>query len=129
MSNLRDLAKDATPGPWSRSGVRRKFEGADSHMVYATVDGKEIGIAAVWFDPRTGDGFTDAAYIAAANPTAILALYARIEELEGALEVTRKLVADAAASGFTEIGPLELLYAHQAELTRTLLKETDRDRG
>lgn len=55
-----------TPGPWCRSGMRQKVGGADTHSVVATVDGKEIIIASVWYDPTTHEGFHDARLIASA---------------------------------------------------------------
>lgn len=55
-----------TPGPWLRSGVRRKIDGMDNHAICATVDGQEIIIASVWYDPKTHAGFHDASLIAAA---------------------------------------------------------------
>jgi hypothetical protein len=41
--------KTHTPGPWMRSGVRQKINFSDSHSILATVAGKEISIAAVWY--------------------------------------------------------------------------------
>ena len=55
-----------TPGPWFRSGMRQKVGGADTHSVIATVDGKEIIVASVWYDRETHEGFRDANLIAAA---------------------------------------------------------------
>lgn len=58
------MAAGHTPGPWFLSGVRQKVGGADTHSVVATVDGKEIIIASVWYDPRTHEGFHDAKLMA-----------------------------------------------------------------
>lgn len=55
-----------TAGPWFPSGVRQKVGGADTHSVVATIDGKEIIIASVWYNPRTHEGFHDARLISAA---------------------------------------------------------------
>jgi hypothetical protein len=62
-----------TPGPWFRSGVRRKVDGMDNHSIVATVGGKEITVATVWYDPRTHEGFHDANMIAA-SPALLEAL-------------------------------------------------------
>ncbi len=83
MTDLRRLAEAATPGPWEaqcyddgRSGKEPWF--VDTH---AYPDGPEPVIAATY--PLDA---ADAAYIAAANPQAVLALLDRVARLEEALD-------------------------------------------
>lgn len=103
LEELRLAAERATPGQWSRSGSRSKVERADSHSVTAVVDGKEIVIATVWYDPRTHEGFHDACFIALFNPATALELVEVLAEVRGALEamvdaevdyMTRNLLGD-----------------------------------
>lgn len=54
--------KPWTEGHWYRSGVRRQIAKNDSHTIQVEF-GPEI--AAVWYDPKTHEGFADANLIAA----------------------------------------------------------------
>ena len=57
-----------TPGPWFVSGVRYRMNGGEWHNVnrYNEATKKDDNIACVGYDPRTGDGMSDARLIAAA---------------------------------------------------------------
>jgi hypothetical protein len=73
--NLDDLeakAKAATPGPWKSAYVK----GHAFDQVFAEVNGGDF-LCDVY-----GKTSVDAAYIASANPATMLALTARIRELE-----------------------------------------------
>lgn len=87
---LREAVEKATPGEWFRSGCRAKVGRADTHSVVATVDGKEIIIASVWYNPKTHDGFHDAVLMALANPAKIKELLsdhdALAEQVKGLTE-------------------------------------------
>lgn len=78
---LERLAKAATPGPWQRSGVRQTITencimvGSDAFLIVAIPWGKH---------PKDHAGaFADAAYIAAANPSAVLRLIAQARAPSG----------------------------------------------
>ena len=73
MQELRRLAEGATPGPWKAAlnGTDESGWVQDANSDSMTV-GYEGEMAA-----------KDVRYIAAANPAVVLALIARIEELEG----------------------------------------------
>jgi hypothetical protein len=79
-TDLRVLAEAATPGPWRHSGA----------TVWAPLnqdDPTDYSGEAVAFIPTLGDEFDadDAAWIAAADPTTILALIDRLQRVETAL--------------------------------------------
>lgn len=87
MQELKRLAESATPGPWRVAGTKEK-----PCPVVSTVDRTGYQIHSmlhvkssepdVW--EHMEDAYCrDAAYIAAANPSVVLSLIARIEELEG----------------------------------------------
>lgn len=87
---LRRLAEAATPGPWRRAGTESK----PCPVVSALNKEKGYQIhSMLWVKrdtPAVYDGMRDvynrdAAFIAAANPAAVLALLDRIKELEGQL--------------------------------------------
>jgi hypothetical protein len=81
-TTLRDLARKATPGPWE--AVADLYDGKDELYGYfhgagpALFNGKEVT--------------PDAAYIAAANPAAILALLSRLERAEACVEAIESAV-------------------------------------
>ena len=86
---LERLARAATPGPWIRSGCRRKMGDEDCIMVGP--DGFLIAALPIG-QPRDHAGaFNDAAFIAAANPATILALLSANREMREALEEARTL--------------------------------------
>jgi hypothetical protein len=57
-----------TPGPWFVSGVRFRMNGGEWHNVmrYNEATKKDEHVACIGYDPRTGEGFADAHFIAAA---------------------------------------------------------------
>jgi hypothetical protein len=73
---LREAAEKATPGPWRRSG--------------SWIMAPSRYLVALW-----GEGWkveeADATYIAAANPTTILALLDRLQAAERVVEAAREL--------------------------------------
>ena len=90
--SLRQLAEAATPGPWRTDsmGGRPGIE-ADGLSVVVVQD-PEIPAdeAGVWGE---NDGANNAAYIAAANPQAILALLDERDALRAALDMAKVYVA------------------------------------
>lgn len=78
LDKLEALARAATPGEWIADGVDIR-----------TCDGWMIGQA--WFgrEQSTKDDLCNAAYIATANPAAILALIKRVRVAEAALADVR----------------------------------------
>mgnify|MGYP000896147093 CR=1 FL=1 len=84
---LRELAQVATPGPWRLAGTEKRpcpvVSASDSEKGYQVH-------SMLWVKRDTPDIYDgmrdtynrDAAFIAAANPAAVLALLARIEALE-----------------------------------------------
>lgn len=88
-----------TPGPWYRSGCRRKIADMDNHSIVATVDGKEIVIASVWYDPVTHEGFHDA-NLMAASPRLVSALIGAVNGWE---RWYSQLPVAAEETEFTEI--------------------------
>ena len=75
MAALEALARVATPGPWS---VDKKY-----HAFITGADGKDVAQAESMVQVKdTEQAVLDAAYIAAASPTAILSLIAKAREAE-----------------------------------------------
>lgn len=75
LEELKRLARDATPGPWST-----KEYGPD-HLEVLLPN----GFSRIISDPTVVTDY-DARYIAAANPAAVLALIERVEKAEAALK-------------------------------------------
>ena len=71
---LRRLAQEATPGPWTSSG---RYIGTPRHMSYI---GEAVDQCGNWSDTKKSIG--DAKFIAAANPAAITELLDRLERAE-----------------------------------------------
>ena len=110
LQQLKALAEAATPGPWERDTIRSEGEygtdddggyGFDTYEVtdntgLCIVDclNNDNGCVEVGHDGHAWDEVAkhNTAYIAAANPAAILALIAKVESLE----------ADAARLDFVE---------------------------
>lgn len=88
LEKLKASAEAATPGPWFVSGSRVRMVGGDWHSInrYDEAKKRDQNIACAGFDPRTGEGLSDAKFIALANPAAILALLSRLASAEKALE-------------------------------------------
>lgn len=57
-----------TPGPWFVCGVRQKVGGQEALGIsrYNEEKRRDENIASVWYDPRNGEGTTDAHLIASA---------------------------------------------------------------
>lgn len=79
IEELKRLALAATPGPWETLGAGHPRQ----HQ--AVTDGKDISLLTVVYEGDTPFGAlyndADAAYIAAANPAAVLELIAERDEL------------------------------------------------
>jgi len=89
LSRLESLAREATPGEWE--AWDEPSEGAPTVARCNDNGCREIAYITEHPhlpDPRK-DASANAAYIAAANPAAVLALIARVRELEGKLEDIR----------------------------------------
>ena len=120
LDELERLARAATPGPWIRSGCRRKMGDEDCIMVGP--DGFLMAALPIG-QPRDHAGaFNDAAFIAAANPATILALLSERAELLAAVErmravessqkpvpMTAQDLADHAADAFDNALPDDAL--------------------
>ena len=123
---LERLARAATPGPWIRSGCRRKMGDEDCIMVGP--DGFLMAALPIG-QPRDHAGaFNDAAFIAAANPATILALLseraellATVERMRGALEtklLEAKINCDGSESSVAYAdGVIDTYNAARAALT------------
>jgi hypothetical protein len=94
IQELKRLAEAATGGPWFVSGVRFRMNGGEWHEVnhYNEALKKDEHICCVGYDARTGEGRSEALYIAAASPSTILAL---IEIAEAAKLVVFEMEDDA----------------------------------
>lgn len=75
---LKQLAEEATPGPWT--------VGKDdaSHLIFYPYDTGETDLSRIVISD-TEVSMGDKRFIAAANPEAVIGLIARIEKLEAAL--------------------------------------------
>ena len=78
VTELKRLAQAATPGPWHVSGYAPEAIRSSNSIVRAVA--RRAAPEDTWDVARR-----DAAYIAAANPQAILALIERLEALEEAV--------------------------------------------
>jgi hypothetical protein len=88
INELRKLAQAATPGPWTVDTDTDAFTGGPHVM---TEDG--AGLFGAWdgqYEIDSDAQTTNAAYIAAANPAAILALIQQRDELLAAIKQERK---------------------------------------
>ena len=138
LTKLKELAKRATPGPWTLY-VPENYQGPEELPGYGVecVEGRAI----IWgaLEPETGCQFDrDAEFIAAANPQAILGLIAEVERLRqfaaeayqvlGALDAPENVLDNAsdAANG----APLrhETLLPFFAEGYEALRKDAERYR-
>jgi hypothetical protein len=81
LDKLEALAKAATPGPWRLSEKEIIVYSADEQHGYNVHDMKGGGHEGMLENHKK-----DAAFIAAANPSAVLALIARVRELETELD-------------------------------------------
>ena len=100
---LRAAAEAANHGPWE----------AESETVWQVdLDGQPNMVATRAFEP-------DAVFIAAANPTVVLALLDRVSELEAVVERVRVLAADW--SGHSS----EWIYETASELSQAVAEARD----
>lgn len=82
LAELASLARAATPGPW-KTGKRRQVVGPYDVCVDTDIGPKVLLSGNSNF---IADGERDAAFAAAANPVTVLALLARIAELDREVE-------------------------------------------
>ncbi len=63
------LVNAATKGPWHVAGVRVKLDRQDTHAIckYDEDAKRDVNIANVWYDPKTGLGYADARFIIASR--------------------------------------------------------------
>lgn len=113
MKELRRLAEAATVGIWKASGF--------------DVNSKEHGWATVANTELDYDGMAEnAAYIAAANPAAILSLLDRLEKAEKDAERLDWLEASTDMHGFCHSGYGDFrYYAHQQDGCKTARQVID----
>lgn len=83
LGKLEEVARAATQGDWGMSGVRGRLEGNSVHTIYAGP--KQENIAAVFFNERTGDGFSDAKFIGLCKPETTLRLISDLRAANTAL--------------------------------------------
>lgn len=80
LSHLKTLAQAATPGPWTAENT--PYDGFTDPVISSG----EVYVAQTVYDMQSWssrhDVDADTAYIAAASPDVVLALIARIEELQ-----------------------------------------------
>lgn len=115
ITELKELAEKATPGPWE--AISRGAYWDEEEGDVDAVSGPEI-IGAEFVEPLSNQQTTrghcwyrDAAYIAAANPAEILELIAKLEDAQGEIRALRA----------TEAG----LRDRVKELEKGLLRATD----
>lgn len=86
------IPKGYTPGPWFVSGVRFRMNNGEWHSVNRYDGTSDQNIACVGYDPRTGDGHSDAKLIALAPELAeaLTVAQAEIDRLTTALEAARE---------------------------------------
>ncbi len=93
---LKRLAEAATPGPWEYDhGCIAENGMAIISEYFVRLEDDDVSIAAGISDPKTcRPSKSNAAYIAAANPAAVLELIRRHDELLAALKDAREMVED-----------------------------------
>ncbi|WP_419808356.1 hypothetical protein [Sphingomonas sp.] len=78
-AELRALLAKATPGPWIVNGCRGKVMDGKRKLVCHDIGPDGDAVAAVWFNERTGEGWSDARAIVAA----INGLPALLDHIDG----------------------------------------------
>lgn len=107
LTRLRQLAESATPGPWHDAKSNNQVLATDPNgMVICKMDGGYMHTGVV----------RDRAYIAAANPAAILALLDGLEAAESANEQRKHLLKLAAEHATEEMAKTDAAYAANATL-------------
>lgn len=91
MTELRRLAEAATPGPWTSGGLPIG-DGPLPQAAYVFGPDGDSFVDVQWNPGRNNDQYADAAYIAAANPKAILELLDERDRLREALDKGLDLV-------------------------------------
>lgn len=112
-TELKRLAEAATPGPWSVCGEVDSTQGFEIVQDIWNEHGTHTGMDVVVYewsyesDPLGVIRRPDADFIAAANPSAVLALIAEIERLQGCEDVLRQLASHVGAGGYNapEVDP------------------------
>ena len=98
LKTLRSLCEAATPGPWRlRTNRHETTDGYPWGWVSENTD-RNIDLPNVRIHWERDQGRANAAFIAAANPQAILSLLDRVEALEGALASIHSLAQDQSGS-------------------------------
>ena len=88
LLKLKALAKEATPGPWIRFGVRMKLGGEDCLRVGR--DDFPLAFLPIGREHQHAGAFNDAGFIAAANPSTVTAM---VEELLASRKVAEAALA------------------------------------
>jgi hypothetical protein len=112
ISSLRVLAEKATPGPWRLRDAGSTLVSVQGAPEAGQLYGEMVTISSGGFAKPRGYGADNAAFIAAANPSAILAMIDRIEAMEKALQPfadfateAERFVEEAARDGSSPIMP------------------------
>ena len=95
-TKLRELAQKATPGPWEQI----------NHIVFTETGNLEWVVA----NARSGNSIIDAGYIAAANPSTVLALLDEIDRLR-TIESAARNMAKVKGRHHSELAMNQLLEA------------------
>lgn len=119
---LRRLAEAATPGPW------RTYRESDFDGIMIESDSKCICAFDTW-EHRPDEREPDAAFIAAANPTTVLALLDDNEALRKQLDIATELLDSRnkqLAAAQAEVDVLRAAVKHGAEQYRAMTAARDR---
>ena len=110
VKELLELAKKATPGPWSYG----KYGG-----IYYGDNGPAIGSCTYKDGSHTENGINNEQYITACSPDKMIALLEYVQELEGTINKARIFVDDV----MPQIGGICLQdYANMNELCMALTR-------
>ena len=91
-TKLRELAQKATPGPWEQI----------NHIVFTETGDLEWVVA----NARSGNSIIDAGYIAAANPSTVLALLDELTRTQGSVAIVSAALS-AAERELQRLRPIE----------------------
>ena len=114
------LVNAATKGPWHVAGVRVKLDRQDTHAIckYDEDAKRDVNIANVWYDPKTGLGYADARFIIASRElvpqllTALEAERAKVARLVGTIERSMRALKPFADRVFDDNGDLTVSDTH-----------------
>jgi Ead/Ea22-like protein len=120
IERLRKLAENATHGTW--------FSGESFYASIQEVYGASFKIKAVCHaydltEQQTNKRYADIAYIAAANPTAILSMLDAIEALQAKLNDTEVLLEECKMDWSGDVIQLKAEHKHEADTLRQQLAE------